>query len=383
MKKVLSLLILALTIVSCKSEPKSDLAPNTYQVNATAKGIYNGMRAYIKHVDINRKEITIDTAIVMNEAFSFDGEVKSPSLKVISIDGIKQNLPFVLEAGTINIDINKENIYDSKIEGPQNNQEYQTYLTEYKNKTKTIDVVAAQLRAAKADNNKELHQELYTKRKNMITELNEYAFDFIKERPNSQFSLILLESIMVGKNQNIEKFKESVNTLSSVINQSPENKLIGRKIESFIYMNESKARVNIGKVAPDFSAPTPDGKQLALNDIKGKATIIDFWASWCRPCRVENPNVVKVYEKYHDKGLEIISVSLDKKGQKDRWLKAIEDDNLQWHHVSNLKYWNEPVAKMYNVSSIPATFILDAEGKIVAKKLRGKALEDKIAELLD
>jgi len=383
MKKVLSLLALALILVSCKSEPKSDLAPNTYQVNASAKGIYNGMRAYIKHVDLDRKEIIIDTAIVMNEAFSFDGDVTSPSLKVISIDGIKQNLPFVLESGVVNIDINKDNIYESKIEGPQNNQEYQTYLTEYKNKTKAIDVVATELRAAKADNNKELHQELYTKRKNMITELNEYAFDFIKERPNSQFSLILLESIMVGKNQNIEKFKESVNTLSSVINQSPENKLLGRKIESFIYMNESKARVNIGKVAPDFSAPTPDGQMLALNDIKGKATIIDFWASWCRPCRIENPNVVKVYEKYHDKGLEIISVSLDKNGQKNRWLKAIEDDNLQWHHVSNLKYWNEPVAKMYNVRSIPATFILDADGKIVAKKLRGKALEDKIAELLD
>jgi alkyl hydroperoxide reductase subunit AhpC len=92
---------------------------------------------------------------------------------------------------------------------------------------------------------------------------------------------------------------------------------------------------------------------------------------------------VKVYEKYHDKGLEIISVSLDKPGKKDAWLKAIKDDNLQWHHVSNLQYWNEPVAHKYQVRSIPATFLIDEEGKIIAKKLRGKALENKIAQLLD
>ena len=149
------------------------------------------------------------------------------------------------------------------------------------------------------------------------------------------------------------------------------------KIETY------KASTKVNNTAPNFSAETPEGKQLSLNEVKAKVIILDFWASWCGPCRKENPNVVKLYEAYKDKGLEIIGISLDKEGQKKRWLDAIEKDNMTWKQITNLKGWNDPIAKQFAVRSIPATFILDENKKIIAKNLRGKALEDKITELLD
>ncbi|WP_159086025.1 TlpA family protein disulfide reductase [Flavobacterium faecale] len=117
-----------------------------------------------------------------------------------------------------------------------------------------------------------------------------------------------------------------------------------------------------------------------MKESLGKVTIVDFWASWCGPCRVENPNVVAIYKDLHSKGLNIVGVSLDK--DKSKWLEAIAKDKLTWTHVSNLKFWDEPIARQYKVESIPATFILDASGTIVAKDLRGDALRAKIVELL-
>lgn len=134
-----------------------------------------------------------------------------------------------------------------------------------------------------------------------------------------------------------------------------------------------------GAMAPEIDLPTPEGDNIKLSDLRGKVVLIDFWASWCGPCRRENPNVVKVYEKYKDKGFEILSVSLDR--DKNRWLQAIEQDNMDWLHVSDLKFWQSVAAKTYGVSSIPYTVLVDREGKIIASRLRGAALENKLAEI--
>lgn len=135
----------------------------------------------------------------------------------------------------------------------------------------------------------------------------------------------------------------------------------------------------IGAEAPDFAQATPEGKMLKLSDLRGKVVLIDFWASWCGPCRRENPNVVKMYQAYKDKGFEILGVSLDRDRQ--RWLDAIQQDGLTWPHVSDLQQWSNAVAQMYGVNSIPHTVLVDKEGRILARNLRGEALEHKLAEI--
>lgn len=141
----------------------------------------------------------------------------------------------------------------------------------------------------------------------------------------------------------------------------------------------AQASFVVGGEAPNFSQADPDGKDISLHDLRGKVVLVDFWASWCGPCRRENPNVKRVYDTYKDKGFEILGVSLD--NTRDRWLQAIEQDGLPWLHVSDLQGWKNEVAKLYSVSSIPHTILLDAEGRIIARGLRGEQLEAKLAEL--
>jgi peroxiredoxin len=137
----------------------------------------------------------------------------------------------------------------------------------------------------------------------------------------------------------------------------------------------------IGKNAPDFEQADTSGNMVKLSGFRGKYLLLDFWASWCGPCRAENPNVVKAYQKYHDRGFTILGVSLDQPGKKEAWLKAIHQDGLTWTHVSDLQFWNNAVAKMYGIRSIPQNFLLDKDGKIIATNIRAEELNKKLSEI--
>ncbi|MEZ4802945.1 MAG: TlpA disulfide reductase family protein [Gelidibacter sp.] len=383
MKHILRILMIGLLLTACNKQTKK---MDGYVINGTAKGLYNGMRVYLKAADERGSQMPQDTAIVMDEKFKFEGKVDYPQMWYLSINSVGGFIPVMVENENIEIVFNKDDIDASKISGTKANEALYNYTKGYKElMDKRVNLNKEFTKTLNPNNNVDSISKLRinTQFAEINQQLQDYPYQFLKTNDDNYFSLSLIENILKSNPADFEPIDNAYANLSTDVKNSVYGQMVGSKIEAIKKKNESLAMLNIGKVAPEFSAPDPDGKQVSLKDIKGKATIIDFWASWCGPCRKENPNVVKVYQKYHDKGLEIISVSLDKPGQKDKWLKAIQDDKLTWHHVSNLNYFNDPVAQLYNIQSIPATYILDADGTIVAKSLRGQQLEDKIAEMLN
>ena len=198
---------------------------------------------------------------------------------------------------------------------------------------------------------------------------------FIRNNPKDTLSLLLINGLFYEQSYPLSSVKKHYKSLSKKLRNSEK----GEEIKKQFNFIES---LSIGKKAPDFSAPNPEGQMVSLKESLGKVTIIDFWASWCAPCKQEHKNTVKLYDEYHEKGLNIIGVSIDREYHKDKWIEAIKNENLSWIQVSNLQDWNDPIARQYNITSIPQIFILDSKGKIIGKDLRGDALRDKLKELL-
>ncbi|MEC8323878.1 MAG: TlpA disulfide reductase family protein [Bacteroidota bacterium] len=366
-----------LLIFGCKSKNSS---AKEYVIRGQAEGIYNGVRVYLKTSEGGQNSRVTDTAIVVDELFEFKGFIDAPQMRILTVNGIAGQTALVLEPGETHAVIYKDSIYKSIAKGGDNNRVFTDYKKGYQLIIDRISRLQKEYMLSKDD--PEVVSEIQKRNKSMRSELKDYGLNFIKSNSGSDFSLILLDVITEQKGFNAALAQEVFKNMPIALLKKPYNKNLTQKI-SFKIQNEiNKLDITVGVKAPDFTAPNPEGKMLTLNKILGKVTILDFWASWCKPCRVENPNFVRIFNKYHEKGLEIISVSLDREGQKSAWVSAIEKDNLDWYNVSNLKFWQDPIAQLYNISSIPATFVLDSEGKILATRLRGQALEAKIAELL-
>ena len=377
--QLISTIIIAL-LVSCK--PSTSLPEGVYEVHVKAEGVYDGLRAYLIKSENRKSKIATDTAIVFNGAFTFKGNSNGSEMRALTIDGVTGQIPFVLEAGEIQIHVFKDSLSKSKINGTYNNDIFNDYkkLTQQKQN----DIRAIRSAISESQGTPELIKSLGKKGDSLKKDFKLYGFEFIARHSNADFSLLMLNELTVRNNFDYELASRALETIDPAIkNKNKINRDISDQIKQKIENNPNKNKVKVGMKAPDFSAPNPEGENIILSAIKGKVTIVDFWASWCKPCRVENPNLVKLYAEYHSKGLEIISVSLDRETQKDFWIKAIQKDQLNWYNVSNLKFWKEPIAKTYGVNSIPATFILDENGILIAERLRGAELDAKIKALLD
>jgi thiol-disulfide isomerase/thioredoxin len=352
-----------------------------FTVNGTTEEVTEGKAYLITLAYDARGGDTLAVAPVTDGKFTLKGKVEEVQLASIVVEGTKNRIrPIFIENGTFTVTIGKSPVFEgntlaapgtpSKIEGGGAVQQVysQFFAIRQESDQRGLELRGAFF-ATEDATAKDSIRGLFS---DLEKTIEAKEAEVVKANPDSYATAFYLynKSATLG----LDQLKEQLNTLGATGRATKYGKLIEERVQ----LLES---VTIGQVAPDFRLATPEGDTISLHGIEAKLKLIDFWASWCGPCRGENPNVVKVYAEYHPKGLEIIGVSLD--NDRDSWLKAIADDQLTWKHGSDLKGWQAAPAKLYGVNAIPHTVLLDENNTIIAKNLRGDQLKEKLAELLD
>lgn len=350
-----------------------------YLIEGTAVG-FDGQKVYIGESKENRKLDLVDSATVVNGAFRMEKPLKEVKQLTIAIGKTRQ--PFLLDENPLKVTctMQTKQVGGKSVSTPQLKVEGdndQKLLAAMNNAVaqEMFSMLAisfmAQGRDTNAPENKSLADSITTIYTSAKANTKRVLDSIVDNNADSYVSGLILRDIY-SKDLPVAELQKRYDALSNRVKESN----IGTDLQQVI--KDMKA-IGVGQIAPDFTLDDPDGKPITLSSLRGKCVLIDFWASWCGPCLREAPNVKKVYDKYHDKGFEVLSVSIDEK--KDAWVDAIKKHQLNWLHVSSLKGWKCPVAQLYQVSGVPAMFLIDKDGKIVSTKARGEVLEQEVSKL--
>lgn len=326
MKKIIPFLALCLAAIGVQAQ-ETNLQLKGTVVDTVAQYVY--LQKF--H---NKMFTTIDSVKVKDGSFSFKTKVKTPELYGLSVNTDNSPLYVFLEKGPISVKLSPLKYYStSVVEGSAAQDLFENYK-----KSKDVEISK-----------------------------------FITENPNS-----LVSAYVLYRNWSYRLTPEQITQNIALLDKSQQNSTYVKELQELVKVLNG---LQIGKKAPDFVSVDPEGKSVRfLENLKGY-TLVDFWASWCGPCRRENPNIVAAYKEFHDKGFNVFGVSLDKK--KENWIKGIKDDNLNWIQVSDLLFWNSKIAKLYGVRAIPGNYLVDSKGIIVAKNLHGDELQTTLKSLLD
>jgi peroxiredoxin len=372
MKHILFILIATVSLYSCNRS-----ADTGYSISGTIENA-EGMMLYLE--DISTPQIVIiDTSKVEKNEFELKGNAEE-GLYRLRLIPTNENVVFYLpgEKSKIEITMDKQTPYEYTISGNEPSIAIKKLTDDLVLQTRQYNELK-NLFALKPDTSANVEDEL-GKSMNVITNtLKKFVSD-----NNNGFLKTYALTMLPNPNEDLEYI---YNELKAVVEENSKNgfaKSVFEEVEKFKNQREMESSMGlaIGKEAPDIVLPDVNGKTKKLSSLRGKVVLIDFWAAWCKPCRVENPNVVRVHQKYKERGFEVFSVSLDK--DKNSWTSAIREDGLYWeNHVSDLKFWNSEVVSLYNIKGIPLAILIDAEGKIIAKNLRGQALDNRLAEIFN
>lgn len=344
-------------------------------VEGKIKGLPDGTKVYLRAFNAAGRG---DSAVARGGAFRIKTTVPEEDIYLLSAGNDRMArhsaVLIYLEPGSLKVRGNGPMMKDVKFEGP-------AYAKDLNSLAALNSTPVFEERAALAEKMNEAYkikdtlalralQPDYERLDSVIRGVYENWIDGHRASPVSAMAL----SFFV-RYRDMDKLEQRLKTLAP----SAKENAMARKLQHSVDAAKATA---IGKVAPDFTQNDTLGRPVSLRDFRGKYVLIDFWASWCVPCRHENPAVVKAFQRFKDKNFTVLGVSLDRKGDKDKWIKAIHDDNLTWTHVSDLNWWDNAVSRQYDIRSIPANYLLDPEGRIIGKNLRGEALEKKLEEVL-
>ncbi|MFD2515981.1 redoxin domain-containing protein [Pontibacter locisalis] len=349
----------------------SNIPFDGFVLKGTAKGFADSTLLYLEDADNSKTNKPLDSAFVINERFELSGKIEEPSQQFILKTKDLSNYRFIwLENKSVSFEGEKGKFRDATVLGSvteNENNELNTLMLSVRRSQDSISNKLEEKGLTKIE-----RAELNGKLQSLYQEEEQRYISFVRNNPASIVSAHLLEvfSSTWGR--------ETTEELFGSFSEANKASKYGALISNYLRLNKDP---KMGEQFADFTQETVDGKQVTLSDYKGKVVLLEFWASWCGPCRLENPNLVKTYNNYKDKGFEVVAISLDVK--RDNWVKAIEKDGLTWVHVSELNGNKNTAALIYGINGIPDNFLIAKDGTIVGRNLRGEQLNERLAELLN
>lgn len=347
--------------------------PKGYQITGTLEGATTG-QVFLNNLKAGQPT-PIDTAEIVDGTFTFQGSVDGPELFIAFVEGQQVPVAFFVENKNITITGDLAKLNEAEVVGSESNDIFKK-LNDGVPGNDRLQEMQQEFMQAQMAQDQEKMQVISEEANSIMADQKAYYEQFLEA--NATNAVGALMTLSMSQSKPLEEVKELTSKLEASLPGHKYVEELNEMIEKREKMEAGVEATKEGNVAPDFTLMSTEGKEVSLSSYKGKYVLVDFWASWCGPCREENPNVVKAYNKYNAKGFEVLSVSVD--DDEAKWLEAIKADGLTWTQVRDTE---KNVSLDYNVQQIPTTLLLDKEGVIVAKNLRGAALEQKLAELLN